>query len=130
MASFDFSLGSLVGGSEAEKRAADSLVTGAEVFLGSLGIAYAQTKMPQYQQVAGIDTSLIAGLGLAAISMFDKSGKWGPHVAGFAYGGLGVYGTKLGMSLGAPATQGSPKGLGMGAPAFGVPANYAQRAAR
>jgi hypothetical protein len=123
MASIDFSLGSLVGGSDAEKRAANSVASGVEVFAGAFGVTYAQAKMPTYQTVAGIDTALIAGLLLSGAGMFDKSGKWGGHVSSLGHGALAAYGTKLAMSLAAPAPTPSPKGLGYGSPAFAVPAN-------
>lgn len=123
MASFDFSLGSLVGGSDAEKRAANSVAAGVEVSAGAFLTAFAQAKMPQYEKVVGIDTALIAGLALSAAGMFDKSGKWGGHVSSVGHGSLAAYFTKLGLSLGTPAAAKSPAGLTQGAPAFGVSAN-------
>jgi hypothetical protein len=119
---FDFSLGSLVGGSEAEQRAANSVASGVEVAAGAFLTAYGQGKMPAYQSVMGIDTALIAGLVLSSAGLFDKSGKWGGHVSSVGHGALATYATKLGMSLSTPSSA-APKGLGYGQPAFAVPAN-------
>lgn len=123
---FDFSLGSLVGGSEAEKNAANSVASGVEVAASAFLTAYAQTKYPTYQAVMGVDTALIGGLVLSGAGIFgmkDSGSSWGGHVSSLGHGMLAAYATKLGMSLGGPAANPAPKGLGYGQPAFASQAN-------
>lgn len=134
MASFDFSLGSLVGGGASENKAMERATAALEVSAGAFATAYAQAKMPAYQRLAGIDTSLLGGLVLSAAGLMDRSGGWGQHVSSLGNGALAVYFTKLGATMASDAAGKSVAAalgaLPEGAPAFSVDANKVPAAAR
>ena len=128
---YDFSLGSLAGYAPQKDNVMEKLTATGEAFAGALGAAYAQTKMPNYASVYGIDTALIVGALGAAASMFDKTDKWGSHVNNVSNGVLSVYAARLGVQLATPTPAAKNPGLlPQGAPAFGVHASEAAGAWR
>lgn len=127
MASWDFSLGSLVGGGSREKDAMQSTVNGLEVSASAFATAYAFSRWTQYKEVAGISTPLLGGLALSAAGMWGG----GSHLANVGHGMLAVYFAGLGSTMGQKAKTGAAMGaLPEAQPAFSVEANQAYAAPR
>ena len=109
---FDLSFGSL---SSARERLANlSEPTTKKILIGAsvaatqasaFGFAWLESHYKGQTLAApmGVPISVLAGVALTGVSMFDLAGEYDPVIGGVGAGALAVYFASLGASMGAPA---------------------------